>query len=79
MLDFDCPVMDVGCFTSEQACQNGFENQFTETIWIEEPIIEIEPVVEPVICTKIYIDCSSRGGYDPSDPCQHTCMDDLPQ
>jgi len=29
---------------------------------------------EPVMCTMQFVDCSAHGGYDPRDPCRHTCM-----
>ena len=28
---------------------------------------------DTVICTLEYTDCSNMGGYDPRDPCNHTC------
>ena len=30
------------------------------------------------MCTMQYVDCSARGGYDPIDPCNHTCRDNGP-
>ena len=29
------------------------------------------------MCTKQFVDCSNRGGYDPRDPCKHTCNDKI--
>jgi len=28
-----------------------------------------------MMCTMQYVDCRHRGGYDPRDPCNHTCRD----
>ena len=30
------------------------------------------------MCTAQYVDCSMYGGYDPKDPCNHTCKSDRP-
>ena len=30
---------------------------------------EDKPEEDDVVCTREYVDCSRRGGYDPSDPC----------
>ena len=30
------------------------------------------------MCTRQYTDCSMYGGYDPRDPCKHTCMSKVP-
>ena len=27
-------------------------------------------------CTAEYVDCTGRGGYDPVDPCNQTCVND---
>lgn len=29
---------------------------------------------DTILCTREFVDCSRLGGYDPVDPCQHTCM-----
>ena len=31
-----------------------------------------------MMCTMQYVDCSMYGGYDPKDPCNHTCRSDRP-
>ena len=31
-----------------------------------------------MMCTMQYVDCSMYGGYDPKDPCNHTCKSKRP-
>jgi len=41
----------------------------------EESSIDGEYDEKLITCTTKYVDCSDKGGYDPRDPCKHTCKD----
>jgi hypothetical protein len=32
---------------------------------------------ENIVCPMRFVDCSKRGGYDPSDKCKQKCADDV--
>lgn len=52
---------------------DGFKDKFEEKPWFcDTPDCNQDEIV----CTMEFVDCSQRGGYDPSDPCKHTCMDE---
>jgi hypothetical protein len=33
-----------------------------------------KPGTKPQMCSKVYVDCSKFGGYDPKDKCKQTCL-----